>query len=159
MKVLILGLGNVLMSDDGFGPRLIEMLRRRLDFPPEVVLVDGGTLGLDLLPFLEEAQQLILLDAMNLGAPPGSVFRLAAEEVPRALGAKVSVHQAGVQDLLAVAELLGHLPTEMVLVGVQPGALDVGLSLTPPVESALGGAGVAVAEVLREWGIICRPRL
>ena len=149
--ILVLGLGNLLMQDDGFGPRMVELLQGYA-LPPEVSLIDGGTLGLDLLPRLEAAAKVLLLDALDRGEPPGTLFQLTAGEIPSALAQKVSLHQAGVADLLAVAELRGRLPAELVLIGVQPQALDIGLELSPAVAAATGGAVVAVLKQLNEWG-------
>jgi len=120
MSILVLGLGNTIMTDDGFGGRAVDTLRARFTFPEGVRVEDGGTLGLDLLPMFEGIDQLLIIDALEMDADPGSIFRLEGEEVPRALASKVSVHQMGIQDLLAVAELQGNLPGELVVWGVQP---------------------------------------
>lgn len=152
MSILILGLGNALMTDDAFGPRLIEALQARFHFPAAVAVLDGGTLGLDLLPRLEGIKKLLVVDAVEMGAAPGTVFRLQGEEVPRAFAGKLSVHQMGLQDLLAVAELQGHLPAELVVWGVQPESIEMGLELTAPVAAAMEVAMAGVAGELRAWG-------
>lgn len=156
MAILVLGLGNALMTDDAFGHRMIEALQGRFRFPAEVAVLDGGTLGLDLLPRLEGIGRLLVIDAVAMGASPGTVFRLEGEEVPRAFAGKLSVHQMGLQDLLAVAELQGHLPAELVVWGVQPGSIEMGLELTPPVEAAMEEAMAGVAGELRRWGVELR---
>lgn len=153
MSVLILGLGNALMTDDAFGNRVVETLAKHYVFPPDVMLVDGGTLGLDLLPRLEGVQRLLIIDALEMGAEPGEVFRLTGEEVPRAFASKLSVHQMGVQDLLAVAELQGHLPQELVVWGVQPASIEMGLELSSPVAEAMKKVIAAVVGELANWGI------
>jgi len=157
VSILILGLGNSVMTDDGFGPCMVDVLQKGFHFPGEVVLLDGGTLGLDLLPRLEGVERLLILDAVDMGAEPGAVFRLEGEEVPRAFADKLSVHQMGLQDLLAVAELLGHLPSELVVWGVQPGTIDVGLELTPPVAKAADEVLAGVMNELRGWGVDVHP--
>ena len=156
MSILVLGLGNALMTDDAFGYRMIEALQERFRFPAAVAVLDGGTLGLDLLPRLEGIERLLVIDALEMGARPGTVFRLEGEEVPRAFASKLSVHQMGLQDLLAVAELQGHLPTELVVWGVQPGSIEMGLELTPPVVAAIEEAIAGVAGELRRWGVELR---
>jgi hydrogenase maturation protease len=156
MGVLVLGLGNALMTDDAFGYQMIGALRERYRFPPGVAVIDGGTLGLDLLPRLEGVGRLLVIDALEMGAPPGKVFRLQGEEVPRAFASKLSVHQMGLQDLLAVAELQGHLPTELVVWGVQPGSIEMGLDLTPAVADAIEEAVAGVVGELRSWGVELR---
>jgi hydrogenase maturation protease len=144
------------MTDDAFGHRMITALQGRFRFPAEVTVLDGGTLGLDLLPRLEGIGWLLIIDALEMGAAPGKVFRLAGEDVPRAFASKLSVHQMGLQDLLAVAELQGHLPAELVVWGVQPGSIEMGLELTPPVAAAIEEAIAGVAGELRSWGVELR---
>ncbi len=156
MQVLILGLGNALMNDDAFGVQVVERLQSRYRFPDNVTVLDGGTLGLDLLPRLEGVDRLLIVDALEMDADPGTVFRLEGEEVPRAFASKLSVHQMGVQDLLAVAELQGHLPGELVVWGVQPGSIAMGLELTPGVAAAIEVVVDRIAAELTRWG--CPPR-
>jgi hydrogenase maturation protease len=134
---LILGLGNTIMSDDGIGPKVIEQLQQDKHLPDDVSLLDGGTLGLDLLPYLEEIQRLIIVDAVEIGQPAGTCVRLAGDDVPMALETKLSPHQMGMKDLLAVARLMGHLPDEILLIGVQPACLEMDTELTPAVAAAL----------------------
>lgn len=135
--ILVLGLGNALMRDDGFGVQAIAALESRFRFPSEVKLLDGGTLGLDLLPHLENVDKLVIIDALEMQETPGQVFRLEGTAVPRAFASKLSVHQMGIQDLLAVAELLGHLPKNLVVWGVQPQSIEMGTELSPAVAAAL----------------------
>ena len=142
---LILGLGNTIMTDDGLGPRVIELLAQQGGLPEEVKLLDGGTLGLDLLPQLEDVVKLIIIDAVETGQSPGSMVRLSGEEVPAALETKLSPHQMGLKDLLAVARLMGHLPEEVVLIGAQPASLEMSTDLTPAVAACLGD----LAELVR----------
>jgi hydrogenase maturation protease len=153
MSILVLGIGNALMNDDGFGVRVIEMLQENYRFPAEVTVLDGGTLGLDLLPRLEAADKLLIIDALEMGADTGSVFRLEGEAVPRAFANKLSVHQMGVQDLLAVAELQGYCPPELVIWGVQPGSIEMALTLSEPVAAAIDEVVSGVVEELRSWGV------
>ena len=154
MSVLILGLGNVMMTDDGFGIRMVEKLRENFCFSSGTEVLDGGTLGLDLLPRLEGVDRLLIIDALEMDAEPGKIFRLEGEEVPRAFASKLSVHQMGVQDLLAVAELQGHLPSELIVWGVQPDTVKMGLDLTPAVAAATDEVLANVLEELRGWGVL-----
>lgn len=156
MAILVLGLGNTIMTDDGFGVRVVEVLSSRYHFPEDVSLLDGGTLGLDLLPRLEGIERLLIVDALEMHAAPGATFRLEGEEVPRAFASKLSVHQMGVQDLLAVSELMGHLPQELVVWGVQPESIEMGTELTPTVAAAIEPVLAGVLEELRGWGIAVR---
>ena len=158
MAILVLGIGNSLMNDDALGVTAIEQLKERYHFPAGVTVVDGGTLGLDLLPMLEGVRKLLVIDAIDMGAPPGALFRLQGEEVPRAFASKLSVHQMGVQDLLAVAELQGHVPEELVVWGVQPGSIEMEMRLTPAVAAALAPLLDGVIGELAGWGVKLNDR-
>lgn len=153
MPILVLGLGNTIMTDDGFGVRVVEMLSSRYRFRGDVRLLDGGTLGLDLLPHLEETGRLLIVDALEMKAPPGTVFRMDGDEVPRAFASKLSVHQMGAQDLLAVSELMGHLPAELVVWGAQPECIEMGTELTTTMAAALEPVVAGVVGELRRWGV------
>jgi hydrogenase maturation protease len=133
-KILVLGIGNLIMSDDGVGVKVVQRLQREYCFTESVEILDGGTLGLDLLPKLEGIDCLIVVDAVETGEIPGTCVRLTGQELPIALETKVSPHQMGLKDLLSVAELLGHAPREMVLIGVQPSSIEMDTELTPEIE-------------------------
>lgn len=150
---LVLGIGNTIMSDDGVGVKVVELLQNGYTFPDNVELLDGGTLGLDLLPKLEGISHLIIVDAVETGKPPGTCVRLAGEELPDVLETKLSPHQMGLKDLLAVARLLGHSPTEMVLIGIQPGSIEIGLELTPEVELQVPSMRESVLKELERIGV------
>jgi len=136
-KVLVLGIGNLVMSDDGVGVKVVQQLQREYSCAENVEIMDGGTLGLDLLPKMEELDHLIVVDAVETGYKPGTCIRLTGEELPIALETKLSPHQMGLKDLLSVAQLLGHSPGEMVLIGVQPGSIEMDTELTPEVNAVL----------------------
>lgn len=153
MSILVLGLGNALMSDDSIGVRAVQSLQQNFQAPEGVTILDGGTLGLDLLPYIEQADQLLIIDALEMRAEPGSLFRLEGEEVPRAFASKLSVHQMGLQDLLAVAELQGYAPQKLVVHGIQAGSIEMKLELSPPVAAAMDSLLDAVIAELNDWGI------
>ncbi|RMF84603.1 MAG: HyaD/HybD family hydrogenase maturation endopeptidase, partial [Nitrospirae bacterium] len=151
---VVLGLGNPLWGDEGFGVRAAEGLHAAYELPPGVELVDGGTQGFALLPWVARAERLLILDAVDFGLAPGSLRLVRGEGVPRYLGArKVSMHQTGFQEVLAVASLAGELPAELALVGVQPARLDFGAPLSPEAAAALGPAVAAAVAELRRWGL------
>lgn len=156
-KVLVLGVGNLVMGDDGVGIRVVQQLQREYCFPKEVEIVDGGTLGLDLLPVLEGRSHLIMVDAVETGKEPGTCVRLAGEELPIALETKISPHQMGLKDLLSVARLMGQAPGEMVLIGVQPGSIQMGTELTHEVSLQVESMKGAVLKELTGFGVRCRP--
>jgi hydrogenase maturation protease len=153
MSILVLGLGNTIMTDDGFGVEVVTTLSSRYHFRGPVKLLDGGTLGLDLLPHLEEIESLLIIDALDMRAEPGKIFRLQGDEVPRAFASKLSVHQMGLQDLLAVAELQGHVPRNLVVWGVQPECIEMSTEMTATVAAAVEPVVTSVLEELQGWGI------
>ncbi len=152
---LVLGIGNLLWADEGFGVRCVESLNARYRFPERVRVMDGGTQGIFLLPWVRSASALLLLDAIDFGLPPATLKLIRGGDVPRFMGAKkVSMHQAGFQEVLSAAELSGELPRELALIGVQPGVLDdYGGSLTADVKAQIAPAVATACQVLREWGI------
>ena len=145
------------MSDDGVGVLVAQRLQQEYRFPDNVEVVDGGTLGLDLLPKLENISNLIMIDAVETGQQAGTCVRLCGRELPIALETKVSPHQMGLKDLLAVSELMGHLPKEMVLIGVQPGSIEMEIGLTVEVEAQLDTLISNVLTELANWRVPATP--
>ncbi|MBV8047917.1 MAG: HyaD/HybD family hydrogenase maturation endopeptidase [Paludibacterium sp.] len=158
--ITILGLGNLLWADEGFGVRAAETLFARYALPDHVDVIDGGTQGLLLLPWIEQADSLILFDAIDFGLPPGTLHLCRDGAVPAYLTAKkMSLHQTGFSEVLALAELQGRLPRRIVLIGVQPVELeDFGGSLTAPVRAQIDPAIDAALGVLADWGVALAPR-
>ena len=156
-RTLVLGLGNLLLHDEGLGVWVAESLGRRFAFPPEVTVLDGGTLGLDLLPRLDGVERLLVIDAVQLGRAPGEIVRLEGDEVPAVLDVKISPHQVAVQDLLAGARLLGSEPPHVVLWGMEPERLDPGTGLSTSVKDALPRIETAVLDELHCWGVAATP--
>lgn len=159
-RILILGIGNVLWADEGFGVRVVQALQRNYDFPESVRLMDGGTQGLALLPYVQEADTLIIADAVDFKCDPGTLVELRDAEVPAYLGAKkMSLHQVSFQEVLALGELLGHTPRHLYLVGVQPCVLeDYGGSLSEPVKAMLEPAMARILQYLAELGVVVEKR-
>jgi hydrogenase maturation protease len=146
---VVLGLGNTLHSDDGVGPQAIEMLRNDGRVPEDVALIEGGTLGLELLTYVWDCSFLLVLDAVDVGEPPGTLVRMSSQEL-QTLPGKGSVHQLGVADLLVALRVLAHRMPEVVLLGVQPANTEWGTELSPAVAAALPAlADAAIAEVCR----------
>jgi hydrogenase maturation protease len=159
MKTLVLGLGNVLLQDEGVGVRVIERLQAAYAFPNDVTVLDGGTLGLDLLHVLEESDRAVVVDAVKAAKEPGALVRLRNAEIPAFLGPKVSPHQVGLQDLLGLAQLRGHFPGEVILLGVQAERLEPGLDLSPAIAAQVEPLAAKVLEELARWGIAVSQRL
>ncbi|MBI5331249.1 MAG: HyaD/HybD family hydrogenase maturation endopeptidase [Betaproteobacteria bacterium] len=157
---LILGIGNLLWADEGYGVRALERLHQGWRFRPGVRLLDGGTQGLYLLPYVENCRRLLIFDAVDYGLPPGTVKVVRDGDVPAFMGArKMSLHQTGFQEVLAVAGLRGWQPEAIVLIGVQPEVLeDYGGSLTATVKARLPEALALALEHLRAWDAGPEPR-
>lgn len=160
MHIKVVGVGNLLWADEGFGVRCIEALAGGWEFPPEVELLDGGTLGLGLVPLLQEATHVLLFDTVDHGGEPGTVIVARDNEIPRFMGrGKMSVHQVGMNDVLASLEMLGHRPASFTLIGVKPVNLaEYGGSLTPQVRAQLPQALELGLAELRAWGAPASPR-
>ena len=136
-RTLILGLGNPLLGDEGIGGRVIEELRG-LELPAGVELADGGTAGLGLIGLMEGYQRVIFVDAADMGRPPGHVVRFTPSEVQfKTAEAPLSLHQIGLGEALVVAEALEMAPAELIIIGVQPSWLEMGVGLSPEVEGAI----------------------
>ena len=152
---LILGIGNVLYADEGFGVRCVEALHARFVFPDSVNVMDGGTQGIFLLPWVRSATRLLIFDAIDFGFEPATLKLIVGDDVPRYMGAKkVSMHQAGFQEVLSSAALTGDFPVELALVGVQPELLnDYGGSLTDSVKAQIDPAIQLACKVLNDWGV------
>jgi len=149
-QVLTLGLGNLLHSDDGLGVHAIERLRKDARVDSSVVLLDGGTQGLSLLPHLSGFPRWLVIDAVNVGEAPGTLVRFEGDALA-GLPGKATVHQVGFADLMVAMKLLGESPEEVVVLGVQPLSTEWGTQLTPPVENALRGLVDAAIEQLEAW--------
>lgn len=154
-QTLVLGIGNILWADEGFGIRAVEAINERYAFGPDVRIMDGGTQGILLLPWVRNASRLLIFDAVDFGLPPATLRLVRGDDVPRYMGAKkVSMHQAGFQEVLSSAELSGELPADIALVGMQPEKLDdYGGSLRPSVRARIDEAVDMGCAVLRGWGI------
>jgi len=154
-RTLVLGIGNILWGDEGFGVRALEVFHARYETDADVTLLDGGTQGLYLVQFVESCDQLLVFDAIDYGLEPGTLRIVVGDEVPRFMGAKkMSLHQTGFQEVLSAAELLGRAPQRLALIGCQPLDLeDWGGPLTAPVTAAMDAAMAAACDILRGWGV------
>lgn len=157
MRVVILGIGNILLGDEGVGVRAVEALRQQYHLPPTVEVLDGGTSSMTLLEELAELDVLIVLDAILAGKAPGTVIRLAAEAVPVFFRTKLSPHQISLADVLASLEFMGRLPKEVVVIGVQPLNMDLGLALTPTIAATLPELLSLTVQELAAHGVQLTP--
>ncbi len=157
-RTLVIGLGNPLMGDDGTGVAALERLRAEWELPAEVDLVDGGTWGMNLLPLVESAERLVLIDAINTGVAPGTLTVLRREQLPRYFSLKLSPHQIDLREVLALAELRGALPEDLVAIGIQPARVEMEAALSPTVAAALGKLVDLVVDRLEVAGHVCMRR-
>jgi len=151
-KIVVLGLGNVLHADDGAGVQAIQRLRQDARVPEDVALVEGGTLGLELLPYVWDCSRLIVIDAVDVGEAPGTVVRMTGEEL-NSLPGNASVHQLGVSDLLVALRVLAQREPEVVLLGAQPANTDWSTELSPAMVAAMDSLVEAAIAELRADGV------
>jgi hydrogenase maturation protease len=151
-RTVVLGVGSPLMGDDGLGVVVAERLRKVLGDIEGVDVLDGGTWGMQLLPAIEEAGRLLVVDAVHDGVAPGTVIRLEKEELPRILYQKVSPHQIDLREVFAVAELRGMFPAEAVAIGIQPDVVELKDGLSPTVSAAIPELLDGVMAQLKAWG-------
>ena len=158
MSVLILGVGNILLTDEGIGVRTLEALQQRYCMPDDVELVDGGTAGMELMEIMANRDHVILIDAINTGAAPGTLITLEEEEVPALFRSRISPHQLGISDLLGVMTLTGELPKHFTLFGVVPYSIDTGVELTKAMESKRDQLVAKVVSKLETMGLRATER-
>jgi hydrogenase maturation protease len=149
-KTLVLGLGNLVHTDDGVGVHAVEALRGDVRIPAEVGLLDGGTQGLNLLHHLSGISRLLVIDAIDAGQPAGTLLRFEGKSL-RGLPGKASVHQLGFSDLMIALQLLDDAPDEVIVLGIQPNSTEWGAELSPSVASALPPLVDLVIHQLNSW--------
>lgn len=155
-KVLILGIGNVLWADEGFGVRCVEALNAKYQFGDNVRLMDGGTQGIYLVQHVQDADVLVVFDAIDYGLEPGTLKKIYDDQVPKFMGAKqMSLHQTGFQEVLAMAEFTGSYPESLLLIGCQPVELeDFGGSLREPVRAQISPSVEIALDYLSSFGVV-----
>ena len=154
MRIVVLGVGNILLSDEGVGVRALERLKRDYRLPSEVEAVDGGTSGMELLEFLACADHLVIVDAVRSGKPPGTIIRVSGDDVPKLFRTGLSPHQIGLSDVLAALALIGEQPGSTTIVGVEPASLDIGMALSTQVDALLPELAERLAGELRALGCV-----
>jgi len=150
-RKVVLGLGNTLNRDEGLGVQALKLLDAQLGLQSDFELLDGGVLGLNLLMVVEECSHLLILDAVNVGLPAGTVVDLRKNQIPLYGGGKLSQHQITFQEVLGLAKIRGYLPEYIHLVGIQPEDISIGLELSPVVERALPEVVSRAKAVLENW--------
>lgn len=149
MRIIVLGVGNILLSDEGIGVRTIEKLQRDFILSPEVYVIDGGTTGMEMLEDLACADHIVIVDAVRSGQPPATIVKLTGDQIPVFFKTKLSPHQIGLSDVLATLELTGEAPGGVTVIGVEPVSLETSMDLSPQVEALLPQlTDLVVAELL-----------
>ena len=158
MKIGVMGVGNVLLKDEGFGVKLLYILKAKYDFPENVVLIDGGTAGIFLSPEIDYLDKLLIIDVVKAQGKPGEIKIYEKEDffIDR-LPLKLSPHQLGLQEVLLLNEIKGTCPEEVKLIGIIPKSVETGTGLTPELEAKLPEVEEKVLEILKEWGV--EPKL
>jgi hydrogenase maturation protease len=158
-RTFILGLGNVLMGDDGFGPAVVRAFEEQYVVDPEVEIVDLGTPGLDLMPWLADARHAIIVDTVRADEPPGTLRLYDKRDLVRHVPfARVGPHDPGVKESVLALEFAGRAPHTVALIGAVPGRVALGTELSPPVRAAVPGAVAAIVAALERLRIHVRPR-
>jgi len=135
-SILVLGIGNILLRDEGVGVRVVERLQQ-MDLPASVEVVDGGTAGADLLDVIAERQKVIVVDAVDADAEPAAILRFTGDELARSDTPDISMHDLGIAETLAMTKMLGCAPKKVVFFGVKPADLSPGLELSKPIADAM----------------------
>lgn len=156
-EITVLGIGNILMQDEGFGVRVVEGLTQRYAFPDNVQVLDGGTLGMELLRFISGSKRLLIIDAVDGDKSPGDFYQFSHHQVKAYFKQKVSLHELGIQDVLAALEIIEQPISDVTILGVQPAVIDVGLELTEVIKPKVDKAVNQTISILRDWGINCLP--
>ena len=152
-EITVLGIGNTILSDEGFGVKVVEYLRENYTFPENVNLIDGGTLGVELQHFIIGTQKLLIIDSIDGGAPAGTTFHLHGGEILNHFTQKISAHEIGIQDILTMLEITGKKIPCVELLGAQPYSLDAGINLTPPMQKLLPTFADKALEILKSWKV------
>ena len=149
----ILGVGNIILSDEGFGVRVVEYLEKNFTFPDNVQLIDGGTLGVELTHFITGTKRLLIIDSIDGGAESGATFHLRGDEIKAHFAQKISAHEVGIQDVLTMLELSDKKIPHVELIGAQPFSLEAGVELTPQMSKLVPLFADKAVEILKLWGL------
>jgi hydrogenase maturation protease len=157
-KFSLIGLGNILMKDDGVGVHAVQALKKGYEFPDDINLLDGGTMGLDLLPYIEGMEKILFIDALDLKKDPGTIAVLEDDAIPAILRPALSFHQVGLSDLLFASKFMGMKPEKITLIGIQPEKVETGLTLSEALNDNFERLLKTILEKLREWGVTFKEK-
>lgn len=157
-SIVVLGVGNILLTDEGLGVHVVEDLKANYTFTPQISLIDGGTMGMELLTYMRGMKKILLIDAVNGGEAPGTIYEFPHRELEQYFTDHISVHEVGMQDILRIRAIQENPLEDAIVIGVEPESLDVGFEPSAPVQKALPEIKERVLRVLREWGIQIEPK-
>ena len=152
-EITILGIGNIILSDEGFGVRVVEHLKENFNFPDNVQLIDGGTLGIELTQFITGTKKLLIIDSIDGGKPAGTIFKFVNEQILSHFNEKISAHEVGIQDVLTMLELTGRSIPEVIVIGAQPFNLEAGIELSAEMQNILPVVVNMAVDILKSWQI------
>lgn len=157
-SIVVLGVGNILLTDEGLGVHVVEDLKANYTFTPQISLIDGGTMGMELLTYMRGMKKILLIDAVNGGEAPGTIYEFPHRELEQYFTDHISVHEVGMQDILRIRAIQENPLEDAIVIGVEPESLDVGFEPSAPVQKALPEVKDRVLRVLREWGVQIEPK-
>ena len=155
--IVLLGVGNILLTDEGFGVHVVNQLREDYVFNPPITIIDGGTMGMELLTYMRGMTKLLLVDAINGGDTPGTVYEFPHEEMNTYFTDAISVHEVGMQDILRIRALQEDPLEDAVVIGVEPESLELGLDLSESTQAVVEEVKERVLAVLQSWDVIVTP--
>jgi hydrogenase maturation protease len=159
-RTIVMGLGNTLNRDEGLGVYVLNNLETYLKenmaetLNPDLEFIDGGALGLNLLPWVEECSHLLVLDAINAHKDPGTLIELQKDEIPLYTGIKMSDHQITFQEVLGLVSFRGKLPLHLQMIGIQPADISIGVEVSPQVTASMPKVQERAMKILDEWGVL-----
>ncbi len=151
--ISVLGVGNILMTDEGLGATIVTELEKEYSFSDDVQLLDGGTMGMELLHYIGDATRILLVDAINYNKEPGTVYKFTHQDLDDYFNASISVHEVGIQDILRIRIMQENPFEEAVVIGAEPESLEIGLELTPTLRAKVPELKKLIIDQLREWGV------
>lgn len=149
--ISVVGIGNIIMQDEGFGVKCAEYLKENTDYPDFVQIIDGGTLGMDLMPYIADTKKLLFIDAIDIDAPVGTFYRYSGDELNAYFKNKLSIHDVGVNDMLAILKITNNPIEEVVVMGIKPAVVSMGLDLTPEVADKIPEVAQKAKELVDKW--------
>ena len=158
-EIVLLGVGNILLTDEGLGVHVVKDIKESFTFTPAITIIDGGTMGMELLTYMRGMKKILLVDAINGGEPAGTVYEFPHKELEQYFTEHISVHEVGMQDILRIRAIQEEPLEDAVVIGVEPESLEIGFEPSEVVQQAFPEVKDRVLNVLRQWGVQVEPKL